>query len=283
MPQNEGVNSQTLSVTGTHGNKIVYDVHQPDSDPVGVVVIAHGLGEHARRYQHVAERLTDLGYVVVAPDHAGHGRSDGKRLGVKDFNDFTADLHTVVGQLDAVDGPTFLIGHSMGGAIALKYALDHPDELDGLVLSGPALIPGDELPPILVKLAPVLGKLVPWLPSTALPASAVSRDPSVVAAYEADPLVWHGKIPAGLGGTLMATMGTFPDRLPSLTMPTLVLHGGDDSLANPEGSRMVGRLAGGDDVTVKIYDGLYHEIFNEPEQDEVLGDVTTWLEAHRVG
>lgn len=283
MPQNEGVNSQTLSVTGTHGNKIVYDVHHPDSDPVGVVVIAHGLGEHARRYQHVAERLTDLGYVVVAPDHAGHGRSDGKRLGVKDFNDFTADLHTVVGQLDAVDGPTFLIGHSMGGAIALKYALDHPDELDGLVLSGPALIPGDELPPILVKLAPVLGKLVPWLPSTALPASAVSRDPSVVAAYEADPLVWHGKIPAGLGGTLMATMGTFPDRLPSLTMPTLVLHGGDDSLANPEGSRMVGRLAGGDDVTVKIYDGLYHEIFNEPEQDEVLGDVTTWLEAHRVG
>lgn len=283
MPQNEGVNSQTLSVTGTHGNKIVYDVHRPESDPVGVVVIAHGLGEHARRYLHVAQRLTDLGYVVVAPDHAGHGRSDGKRLGVKDFNDFTDDLHTVVGQVDAVDGPTFLIGHSMGGAIALKYALDHPDELDGLVLSGPALIPGDDLPPILVKLAPVLGKLVPWLPSTALPASAVSRDPSVVAAYEADPLVWHGKIPAGLGGTLMATMATFPGRLPSLTMPTLVLHGGGDSLANPDGSRMVGRLAGGDDITVKIYDGLYHEIFNEPEQDEVLDDVTTWLEAHRAG
>lgn len=283
MPQNEGVNSQTLSVAGAHGNKIVYDVHRPESEPVGVVLLAHGLGEHARRYLHVAERLTGLGYVVVAPDHAGHGRSDGKRLGVKDFNDFTDDLHTVIAQLDHVDGPTFLVGHSMGGAIALKYALDHPEQLDGLVLSGPALIPGDELPPILVKLAPVLGRLAPWLPSTGLPASAVSRDPSVVAAYEADPLVWHGKIPAGLGGALIETMGTFPGQLPSLTMPTLVLHGGDDSLANPEGSRMVGRLAGGDDVTVKIYQGLFHEIFNEPERDAVLDDVTTWLEAHRAG
>lgn len=283
MPQNEGVNSQTHSVTGTHNNKIVYDVHRPDSEPVGVVVIAHGLGEHAGRYLHVAQALTDIGYAVVIPDHAGHGRSDGKRLGVNDFNDFTTDLHTVIARVGRFDGPTFLIGHSMGGAIALKYALDHPETLDGLVLSGPALMVGDDLPAIMVKLAPVLGKLAPWLPSTGLPASAVSRDPNVVAAYEADPLVWHGKIPAGLGGALIGTMATLPDRLPSLTMPTLALHGGADTLANPEGTRMVGRLAGGDDVTVKIYDGLYHEIFNEPEQDAVLHDVTTWLEAHRTG
>lgn len=281
MPQNEGVNSQTLSVAGNHGTNIVYDVHRPDSGPVGVVVVAHGLGEHAGRYGHVARTLTDLGYLVVAPDHAGHGRSGGKRLGVRDFNDFTDDLHAVIGQIDAVDGPTFLLGHSMGGAIALKYALDHPTALDGLVLSGPALVPGDDLPPILVKLAPVLGRLVPWLPSTALPASALSRDPKVVAAYQSDPLVWQGKIPAGLGGALIATMATFPDRLPTLTMPVLALHGGEDRLANPEGTRMVGRLAGGDDVTTKIYDGLYHEILNEPEQDVVLRDITEWLEAHR--
>ncbi|EGD56378.1 acylglycerol lipase [Gordonia neofelifaecis NRRL B-59395] len=268
-------------MAGVHGNTIVYDVHRPESGPVGVVFLAHGLGEHAARYHHVAERLTDLGYLVVAPDHAGHGRSGGRRVGVKDFEDFTDDLHTVVEQTDRSVGPTFLIGHSMGGAIALKYALDHPDVLDGLVLSGPALMPGDDLPSFMVKLAPRLGKAVPWLPATALPASAVSRDPKVVAAYEADPLVWHGKIPAGLGGTLIETMGTFPDRLPTLAVPTLAIHGGADRLANPEGTRMLGRLAGGEDVTVKIYDGLFHEIFNEPEQDAVLRDVTDWLEAHR--
>ncbi|WFN93723.1 alpha/beta hydrolase [Gordonia sihwensis] len=272
--------SQTLSVAGVHGVSIVYDVHRPESGAVGVVVISHGLGEHAGRYRHVAQRLTDLGYVVVAPDHAGHGRSGGRRLGVTDFRDFTSDLHTVIEQTDRGDGPTFLIGHSMGGAIALDYVLEHPGVLDGLVLSGAALVPGDDLPGFMVRLAPVIGRLVPRLPATALPASAVSRDPKVVAAYEADPLVWHGKIPAGLGGALISTMATFPDRLPSLTTPTLALHGGGDTLANPEGTRMVGRFAGGD-VTVKIYDGLAHEIFNEPEHDAVLRDVTEWIAAHR--
>ena len=283
MPQNDGMKSQTLSVAGVHGNKIVYDVHRPESGSVGVVVLAHGLGEHAGRYHHVAQRLTDVGYTVVAPDHAGHGRSDGKRVGVTDFGDFTDDLDTVIRNTDRSGGPTFLLGHSMGGAIALKYALDHPEVLDGLILSGPALVPGADLPPILVKLAPVLGRLVPWLPSTQLSASAVSRDPNVVDAYEADPLVWHGKVPAGLGGTLIQTMGTFPERLPSLTMPTLAMHGGADVLADPEGTRMLGRLAGGDDVTVKIFDGLFHEIFNEPEQDEVLTMVVEWLNGHTAG
>ncbi|GAA4665941.1 alpha/beta hydrolase [Gordonia humi] len=269
----------TASVAGLGGTTIVYDVHRPDTEPVGVVFLAHGLGEHAARYRHVARVLTDRGYVVVAPDHAGHGRSGGKRLGVTDFSDFTTDLHTVIGAVD-VTGPRFLIGHSMGGAIALSYALDHQDELDGLVLSGPALVPGDELPPIMVKLAPALGRIVPWLPAAALPASGVSRDPQVVAAYENDPLVWHSGIKAGLGGALIREMKTFPERLPSLRIPTLVLHGGADVLANPEGSRMVERLAGGDDVTVTVYPGLFHEIFNEPEQDEVIGAVADWIVAH---
>ena len=272
---------ETSSVTGRHGNAIVYDVHRTDTEPVGVVVIAHGLGEHAGRYHHVAKKLTDVGYVVVAPDHAGHGRSGGKRLGVTDFSDFAADLDTVISAVD-VHGPRFLLGHSMGGAIALSYALDHQARLAGLILSGPALVPGKDLPPILVKLAPVLGRLAPWLPATALPASGVSRDPAVVAAYEADPLVWHGGIRAGLGGALIREMKTFPDRLGALKLPVLILHGGADVLANPDGSRMAARLAGSDDVTSTIYPGMFHEIFNEPEQDEILEAVTDWVVAHTV-
>ncbi|GEE00830.1 monoacylglycerol lipase [Gordonia spumicola] len=271
--------TSTASVTGRNGNTIVYDVHRPEGEPVGVVVVAHGLGEHGGRYHHVARAIADRGYLVVVPDHAGHGRSSGKRLGVTDFGDFVADLHSVIGVAASDRRPRFLIGHSMGGAIALAYALDHPDMLDGLVLSGPAIVPGADLPPLMVKLAPILGKVAPWLPAAALPASGVSRDPKVVAAYEADPMVWHGKIPAGLGGALIGAMGDFPKRLGSLTMPTLVLHGGGDVLANPEGSRIVERLAGSDDLTVTILPGLYHEIFNEPEQDEVIGTVVDWIVA----
>ncbi len=271
--------TSTASVTGRHGNTIVYDVHRPENEPVGVVVVAHGLGEHAGRYHHVAQALTDRGYVVVIPDHVGHGRSTGKRLGVTDFGDFAADLHSVIAVAASDRRPRFLIGHSMGGAIALSYALEHPDMLDGLVLSGPAIVPGADLPAPLVKIAPVLGKIAPWLPSTALPASGLSRDPAVVAAYEADPLVWHGKIPAGLGGALIGAMSTFPKRLPSLTMPTLVLHGEGDVLANPEGARVVERHAGSDDLTVTILPGLYHEIFNEPEKDSVIATVVDWIAA----
>ena len=224
--------------------------------------------------------LTDLGYVVVAPDHAGHGRSDGKRLGVTDFSDFTADLQTVIDAAGEMPGPHFLLGHSMGGAIALSYALDHQETLDGLILSGPALAPGADLPPLMIRLAPILSRLAPWLPAAALEASAVSRDPQVVAAYENDPLVYHGKVPAGIGGALIAEMKSFPERLPSLTIPVLILHGDADVLANPEGSRMAARLAGGDDVTLKIYPGLFHEILNEPEQDAVIKEVTDWIVGH---
>ncbi|GAC58363.1 putative monoacylglycerol lipase [Gordonia hirsuta DSM 44140 = NBRC 16056] len=267
------------SLRGARGRTIVYDVYQPDGDAVAVVALVHGLGEHAGRYTHVIDRLTADGYVVIAPDHAGHGRSDGRLPSVHELGDLVVDLHRVIGSVERAGLPLYMIGHSMGGAVALTYALDYPDELTGLILSGPAVMPGDDLSPLMIKLAPVLGRLAPWLPGADLPVSAVSRDPAVVAAYEADPLIWHGKIPAGLGGSMLAAMATFPQRLPSLRVPTLVLHGGSDALTNPEGTRLVGRLGGGE-VTTKIYPGLYHEIFNEPERDEVLDDVMAWLADH---
>ncbi len=269
------------SLRGERGRNIVYDVYRPDSPAVGVVALVHGLGEHAGRYGHVIERLTDAGYLVVAPDHAGHGRSGGKPMGVNHFGDFVADLHRVIGAVERDGLPLFVVGHSMGGAIALTYALDYPDELAGLVLSGPAVVPGEDLPALMITLSPILSKLVPWLPAAELSSSALSRDPEVVAGYENDPLVWHGKIPAGLGGALIGAMGQFPRRLPSLRVPTLALHGGEDALANAEGTRLIGRLAGSADLTTKIYPGLYHEIFNEPERDEVLDEVMAWLAAHQ--
>lgn len=265
---------------GAHGHVIRYDVTTPDRAPRGVVVIVHGLGEHGRRYGHVVRALVAAGFIVAVPDHLGHGRSDGKRLRIKSFADYTGDIGTV---LDAVqiDGlPTFLLGHSMGGCIALDYALDHQGRLTGLVLSGPAVVPGSDIPPILVTLAPIVGRIAPGLPSKALSAASISRDPQVVADYDADPLVVRSPIPAGLGGSMITTMRSFPKRLPSLRIPLLVMHGGKDVLAEPDGSRMVEKLAGSSDKTLIIYDELFHEIFNEPERETVIATTVDWLTEH---
>ncbi|MXP22941.1 alpha/beta fold hydrolase [Gordonia sp. HNM0687] len=265
---------------GGHGETITYDIVDPVDEPRAVVVIAHGLGEHGRRYAHVVERLVGAGFRTVVPDHLGHGRSGGKRLRVRRFSDFTDDLDRVITETILDDRPTFLIGHSMGGCIALDYALGHQERLAGLVLSGAAVVPGDDMSPIAMKLAPLLARVAPGLPTAALDASAISRDEQVVADYNADPLVTRSKIPADLGAAMLATMQSFPRRLPQLRVPLLVLHGGDDVLTNPAGSEMVDDLAGSPDKTLTIYDGLYHEIFNEPERDQVISDVVDWLGAH---
>lgn len=264
---------------GVHGTRIVYDVWRPDGPPTGILLLAHGLGEHARRYDHVIERLVGLGLVVYAPDHRGHGRSGGKRIELRDWSEFIDDLH----QLSAVataENPgldRFLLGHSMGGAIALSYALAHQDELSGLILSAPAVDVVGGKPKIVVEVGKLLGRFAPGIPVETLDAKAVSRDPAVVAAYESDPLVHHGKVKAGIARGMIIAAESFPARLPSLTLPVLLLHGTEDHLADISGSRMIAAHAGSKDLTLKTYDGLFHEVFNEPEQDKVLDDLVDWL------
>ncbi|MGA9871087.1 MAG: lysophospholipase [Rhodococcus sp. (in: high G+C Gram-positive bacteria)] len=265
--------------TGVRGTPIVYDTWTPEGDVAGILVLSHGLGEHARRYDHVVARLGDLGLAVFAPDHRGHGRSGGARLGLKRWADYTDDLHTLFGIARVAHPGTrsFLLGHSMGGAIALSYALDHQDRLDALMLSGPAVVLGDSTPKALVPIGKLLGKFAPRVPVQQLDSNAVSRDRAVVAAYDADPLVHHGKVPAGLASQLVGAMQSLPARLSTLTLPVLLQHGSEDALADVSGSRMIAERAGSDDLTIEVYDGLYHEIFNEPEQDRVLGDLIAWL------
>ncbi|WP_137723116.1 alpha/beta hydrolase [Prescottella subtropica] len=265
--------------TGVRGTRIVYDVWRPDGPPTGTLLLVHGIGEHARRYDHVIERLVGLGLVVYAPDHRGHGRSGGKRIELHDWTDFGADLHHLAGIAAAENPglPRFVLGHSMGGAIALTYALDHPGELTGLILSAPAVVVTTDKPKIVIALGKLVGRVAPNVPVETLDATAVSRDPAVVAAYESDPLVHHGKVTAGIARGLLTAAESFPARLPSLTVPTLVLHGTADRLVDVSGSRMISARAGSTDLTLKLYDGLYHEVFNEPERETVIGDVVDWL------
>lgn len=270
------------SFDGVGGVRIVYDVWTPDErETRGVVVLAHGFAEHARRYDHVAARFAESGLLTYALDHRGHGRSGGKRVYLRDITEYTADFHALVSTAadEHPDLPRVVIGHSMGGGIVFTYGVEHPDDYSAMVLSGPAVDAQDSVSPVMVLLAKVLGRVAPGLPVENLPLGAVSRDPQVVAAYENDPLVHHGKLPAGIARALIGVGQTMPQRAAAISAPLLVVHGEADKLVPVEGSKRLVECVGSDDVHLKIYPDLYHEVFNEPEQERVLDDVTSWIES----
>jgi acylglycerol lipase len=266
---------------GIGGVRIVYDVWSPDIAPRGVVVLSHGLGEHVRRYEHVAQRFGEDGLVTYALDHRGHGRSGGKRVLVKDLSEYTGDFDTLVGiaTKEHPGCPRIVLGHSMGGAIVFAYGVERPDNYELMVLSGPAVAAQIAVPPPLVLVAKTLGAIAPGLPLQDLDVSAISRDPAVVTAYNTDPLVHHGKVPAGIARALLLIGETMPQRAAALRSPMLVVHGSEDRLIAVDGSRRLVEAVGSSDVELKVYPGLYHEVFNEPERYQVLDDVVSWIDA----
>jgi alpha-beta hydrolase superfamily lysophospholipase len=270
------------SFDGVGGTRIVYDVWTPNTDPLGVVILCHGFGEHARRYDHVAQRFGEGGLITYALDQRGHGRSGGKRVFLKNISEYTGDFHHLVGIATAAhpELKRVVLGHSMGGGVVFSYGVEHPDDFVAMVLSGPAVYAQDGVSPVMTVVAKVVGSVLPGLPVEELPADAVSRDPDVVAAYEADPLVHHGKLPAGIAKALIGVGETMPQRAASLTAPLLVVHGGQDKLVSVDGSRRLVECVGSTDVNLKVYPELYHEVFNEPERAVVLDDVVSWIEVH---
>ena len=167
----------------------------------------------------------------------------------------------------------------MGGGVVFAYGVEHPDDYAAMVLSGPAVDAQDGVSPVMVFVAKTLGKILPGLPVEQLPTDAVSRDPEVVAAYNADPLVHHGKLPAGIARALIGVGETMPQRAAALTAPLLVVHGEQDKLIPVQGSRHLMECVGSQDAQLKVYPELYHEVFNEPERAVVLDDVASWIEA----
>lgn len=268
------------SFDGVGGVRIVYDTWTPDDPARGVVVLAHGYAEHARRYDHVAQRFGEAGLIVYALDHRGHGRSGGKRVHLRDISEYTADFDTLV-KIAAAEQPELkriVVGHSMGGGIVFAYGVEHPCDYAAMVLSGPAVDAQHTASPVRVAAAKVLGRIVPGLPVEELDADAVSRDPDVVAAYKADPLVYHGKLPAGIARALIVVGESMPRRAGALTAPVLVVHGEKDRLIPVAGSHRLVECVASDDVHLKVYPELFHEVFNEPERALVLDDVMSWIE-----
>jgi alpha-beta hydrolase superfamily lysophospholipase len=266
------------SFAGAGGIEIFWQAWLPDGDVSAVVVIAHGAGEHSGRYVHVAQRLTSEGYAVYAIEHRGHGRSQGPRALIDRLDNAVADLDKLVVQasVEQPGAPVFLLGHSMGATIALSYALAHQQRLAGLVLSGP-LAALDPAPAPLRLTARALSVLAPRTPLIGIDASLVSRDAAVVEDYRRDPLVYHGKLPARTVVELAGAIDSFPNAVGAITVPVLIMYGTDDGLCPPRGSVMLSQRIGSTDRTLVDYAGLYHEILNEPEREQVLGDLCQWL------
>lgn len=255
--------------------------HWAVAEPLAVVLLAHGAGEHGGRYAGVAAWLGARGIAVLAPDHRGHGQSPGRRGHIDRFQDFFPPLDALREQIEASypGRPCFLLGHSLGGLIAARYLLDRQDRFTGAALSGPALAVAEPPSALAIAINRFLAAVWPTLGVLQLDASGISRDPAVVAAYRADPLVHTGKFSARFVTELFAAMGEIEARRGELQLPLLVMHGEADAMTAPAGSGAFVAGAGSADKTLRLFPELYHEIFNEPEREAVLTTLHDWLRA----
>ncbi len=273
------MNHQEGYFKGVQGANLYYQGWLPEGRSVAVLLIVHGLAEHSGRYGNVVNYFVPRGYAVYGIDHPGHGHSDGPRAYVERFQDFLDPLKVFLGRIRdwQPETPIFLVGHSLGGLISAAYLLDQPDEPAGAILSAPSVKMPGSVSTLTLLAGKVLSALLPRLGLVRLEAEGVSRDPAVVRAYRSDPLVFTGKITARLGTELLKTMDRVLAEARKIRLPLLILQGAADKLVDPQGAQVLFDRVGSADKTIKVYEGLYHEVFNEPEHDRVLGDVEKWL------
>jgi acylglycerol lipase len=270
---------------GIEHTRIFFQSWSPLHDPKANLLVVHGLAEHSGRYSNLVNHFVPLGYAVHGIDHIGHGKSSGHRAYVQRFRNYSATLKIFFDMIRGwqSDTPIFLVGHSMGGLMSALYLLDHQNELSGAVLSGPGIKVPDGISIALIFLGKILSLLAPKTGILQLDAGNISRDSAVVEAYLSDPLVYKGKISARLSAELLKTMQHVTENASKIILPILILQGGADKLVDPAGAQLLYDTVGSTDKTMHIYDGLYHEVLNEPEHERVLRDVETWLQQRTTG
>ena len=253
----------------------------PQGKPKAVVCLVHGHGEHIGRYEHVATALTEKGFSLLGFDLRGHGKSSGPRGHTPSYDALMDDIATFFGQVEAryPELPRFLYGHSLGGNLVLNYALSRKPALRGVIATGPLLKLAFEPPASKVSLGRMMNRIWPgFTQASGLETSALSHDVEVVRAYENDPLV-HAKISARLFVDMYEAGLWALEHAAEFQLPLLLMHGTADRLTSAEASRQFGE-AGGKHVMLKLWDGWYHEIHNEPEKDEVFKVMTDWLDKY---
>jgi acylglycerol lipase len=247
-----------------------------------LVALVHGIAEHGGRYEAFAVRAVAQGIGVVAVDLRGHGRSPGERSYVERFDDYLHDVDALWARARelAQGKPLFLMGHSMGGAIALRWAAQRRQSMAGLILSSAALKVGGDVPRLLIALAPLLSRWLPHLRGTRFDPAVISRDPAAVAAYVNDPLVSLQAPPARTGAELLAAMEANREAAAGLALPVYLFHGDADRLTDPAGSREIHATWGGADKTLRLWPSSRHETLNDLDREAVIAELLDWVRMH---
>jgi alpha-beta hydrolase superfamily lysophospholipase len=265
------------------GTSLSEQLWAPDGAPRGTVVIVHGYGEHIARYDHVGRALAKAGFAARGADLRGHGKSAGKRGLILRFAEYLDDTAVLIARArEATGGPLYLLGHSLGGLIATHVALRGAPKLDGLIVSSPFYALALKVPAIKIFVGKIASTLVPGLAlPTGLKGADVSRDPEVAAEYDRDPLNNKNATARWFTETQAAQEQAFA-RASELKLPTFFMVGGGDHVADPKRAEEVFARVGAADKTIKVYEGQFHEIFNEPaaDRERTLTDLCAWLLAH---
>jgi alpha-beta hydrolase superfamily lysophospholipase len=258
---------------------------EPDErKPKAFIALIHGLGDHTSRFLHVGKAMTEAGYAMAGFDLRGHGRSGGARGHAASLDAYLQDIHRFFQLMDRryPNIPRFLYGHSFGGLLSLAYAIQYGAVLKGVLVTGPALRSPLQEQRAKIAMVRLLGSLLPAITvQSGLDATTISRDPEIVAAYKNDPLV-HDKASLGFGRAGLTAIDLCFARAKEFPAPLLIIHGKEDKITYFSGSEDFARLVreSGGDVTLKLWDGLYHEVHNDPEKAEVFQLMIEWLDRH---
>jgi acylglycerol lipase len=271
---------ETGSFVGAHGTELFEQSWHPKGAPRAVLVIHHGLKSYSDHYAELARRLVARGIAVYAYDMRGHGRSAGQRATLGDFEDLVSDLSLFIARVRVREGPRplFVMGHSVGGAVVTLYTVEQKPNIAGLILLAPA-IRIDRMP-LEAAATPFTATTNPYLPVVDVPDEYFSRSPEIVAEMGKDPLIYHPAGPALTAGGLLSALETIWTHADEIEVPLLALHGTGDKATDPRGSADIVQRARSADRTLLLYRGLYHDLVREPERDQVMGDIESWLSRH---
>ena len=270
---------------GRDGTSFYVQGWEPDEQkPKALIVLVHGLGEHTSRYVHVGKVMTEAGYVLAGFDLRGHGQSGGERGHTPSLDAYMQDIRQFFERMgQRYPGlPQFLYGHSLGGLLSLAYVIQYGAGLKGVIVTGAALRTSLQEQKGKMVMVRLLGSVLPGITApSGLDPVTISHDPAVVQAYMNDPLV-HYKTSLGFGKAALNAIDLCFSHAQDFPAPLLIMHGAKDRLTYPSGSADFAKLvsAAGCDVTLKLWDGMYHEVHNEPEKEEVFKFMIQWLNKH---
>jgi alpha-beta hydrolase superfamily lysophospholipase len=274
------MNHLETNYTTHDGIKLYLQAWMPEKAKAAVLIV-HGLGEHSSRYAHLAKKLTDSEIAVFTFDGRGHGKSSLSKPTAyfSKFEDYLKDIDALFGKVKNYfpDIPAFIFGHSMGGGLVAAYVLKYQPNAKGIILSAAALKPADDVSKFLISVSSLVSALAPKLKVLKLDSSKISRDPMEVKKYVEDPLVYQDPIPARTGYELVRMMKEINEKADHFKHPVLLMHGTADMLTNPKGTEEFFRKISSTDKTFHRYPGLFHELINEIEKEEVMGDVVGWI------